>query len=95
MSTDRERLANALNERARQYTDAIDALEQIAEDNDKPVGTHVHRLREAVELSRVLRRALPHLDLNQIHRAFGAPGDFGYETPIGDALARLYQGGGR
>jgi len=26
----------------------------------------------------------------ELHGAFGAPGDFGYETPIGSALARLY-----
>ncbi|HKY40714.1 MAG TPA: hypothetical protein VJN18_32490 [Polyangiaceae bacterium] len=27
----------------------------------------------------------------QWHRC-GAPGDFGYETPVGDALSRLYRG---
>ena len=26
----------------------------------------------------------------QIHTAFGAPGDFGYGTPVGKALQRLY-----
>lgn len=27
----------------------------------------------------------------EIHGAFGAPGDFGYETPQGVALFRLYK----
>lgn len=93
MSIDTKPLARALTERKDQYYAAIDALEQIAEDNDKPVGIHIHRLQEAVELTQVLRRMLPHLDIRQIHQAFGAPGDFGYETPIGAALAKLYQGG--
>lgn len=26
-----------------------------------------------------------------VHKAFGAPGDFGYETPQGVALFRLYK----
>lgn len=29
-----------------------------------------------------------------IERSFGAPGDWGYGTPIGDALARYYRGEG-
>lgn len=31
--------------------------------------------------------------VREIHEAFGAPGDFGYDTPLGDALASLYRGG--
>ena len=27
----------------------------------------------------------------KIHEAFGAPGDWGYESPLGSALADLYQ----
>lgn len=27
----------------------------------------------------------------QVHKAFGAPGDWGYGTPKGDALMALYQ----
>lgn len=26
----------------------------------------------------------------EIHRLFGAPGDWGYDTPLGDALYRFY-----
>lgn len=26
----------------------------------------------------------------EIHRLFGAPGDWGYDTPLGDALFRFY-----
>lgn len=29
--------------------------------------------------------------IHDIHKAFGAPGDFGYETPEGAALFHLYR----
>lgn len=32
------------------------------------------------------------LSTEQIHEVFGAPGAWGYGTPIGDALLRIYQG---
>jgi hypothetical protein len=32
------------------------------------------------------------LAINQVHRACGAPGNYGYGTPIGDALCALYNG---
>lgn len=41
-------------------------------------------LRDAAELLCVLARVL---DGKPIEKAFGAPGDWGYGTPIGDALA--------
>lgn len=44
----------------------------------------------ARELIRCLARAVEEMDAGTVHRAFGAPGDFGYQTPIGDALARVY-----
>lgn len=82
-------LVNALLVREREYAEALDRIE----DNIDPeaLGATV-MLGEAIELCRVLRRVVPALDLPTIHRAFGAPGDFGYETPIGDALSRLYRG---
>lgn len=43
------------------------------------------------ELIRVLSRiVLQTDDLPLLHRAFGAPGDWGYGTPIGDGLRALY-----
>lgn len=48
-------------------------------------------LREAVELVRCLRRLVQARTVSEIHQAFGAPGDFGYDTPIGDGLAQLYR----
>ena len=50
-------------------------------------------LREAVEMTGCMRRLLAGRTIDEIHRAFGAPGDFGYETPIGAALAAAYRGG--
>jgi hypothetical protein len=44
-------------------------------------------LRDASELVLVLARII---EGKSIPQAFGAPGDFGYETPIGSALYRYY-----
>lgn len=78
-------LQNAIAQRQKAYHDALDRLAEDADDR--------WLLREAIELAGCLRRALeaPGLKVEDIHRAFGAPGDFGYGTPIGDALAQLYR----
>lgn len=47
---------------------------------------------DATELLRVLARIV---EGKEIHRAFGAPGDWGYNTPIGASLAEAYRGGAR
>jgi hypothetical protein len=54
--------------------------------------------RDAEELGRVLSRLISRPQQGQIathieavHRAFGSPGDWGYQHPIGVALARLCQ----
>lgn len=43
-----------------------------------------------VELVNCLRRLVKGRTVGELHAAFGAPGDFGYETPIGAALAKVY-----
>ena len=48
-------------------------------------------LREASELIRVLGRLMAG---KSVHDAFGAPGDWGYGTPIGDALLEVYRANG-
>ena len=47
-------------------------------------------LREAVTLVACLRQMVKGRNAAEIHAAFGAPGDFGYETTLGAALARTY-----
>jgi hypothetical protein len=47
-------------------------------------------LREASELVLVLARLLTG---KTVHEAFGAPGDWGYETTIGQSLYQLYSSG--
>lgn len=46
-----------------------------------------HRIREGAELVRVLSRIV---EGQSLHDAFGAPGDWGYHSPIGRALLRHY-----
>lgn len=47
-------------------------------------------LNNAAEWPRVLARLV---EGKSIHEAFGAPGDFGYDTPIGAALSCYYSAG--
>lgn len=84
-------LASAIMRREREYSAALDTTLGALEEN---LETYVvaEKLREAIELCRCLRRLVPDCDVRAIHRAFGAPGDFGYETPIGEALSRVYRG---
>jgi hypothetical protein len=44
--------------------------------------------RDTAELIVVLARII---EGKPIEKAFGAPGDWGYGTPIGDALANFYR----
>lgn len=82
-----EQFATALYERTRAYSDALDRLVGAAGDEEDR-----HALREAIELVRCLRRLIPSgITVQQIRGAFGAPGDFGYGTPLGNALAALYR----
>jgi hypothetical protein len=80
-------LVDALRKREPIYRDAYDDVRDRIEDSEM-----VYHLREAVTLVSCLRRLVQHATVEQIHQAFGAPGDFGYETEIGDALARTYRG---
>ena len=82
-------LVDALLKQERLYADAIDTLRDPA--SESAISGAAWKLREAVELVRCLRRLLAGRTTEEIHRAFGAPGDFGYETPIGEALSRLYR----
>lgn len=85
-------LQDAIAARELDYERALDRLERRNEDARGEAA--VRELREALFLLRCLRRALTGRSVEEIHRAFGAPGDFGYGTPIGDALRRVYFGEG-
>lgn len=88
-----KQLSDALVKREREYATAIDRLVELASrEAENEVYDITVLLREALEMTRCLRRLVPSVSLRELHRAFGAPGDFGYETPIGDALYRLYRG---
>ena len=48
--------------------------------------------REESDNAELLRCLARILEGKEPHRAFGAPGDWGYGTPIGDALKEAYSG---
>lgn len=83
MSAANKPLVDALKEREYAYAQAIERI-----DDDKVR----HEMREAAELVRCLRRLVMTSGTAEIHAAFGAPGDFGYQTAIGAALASVYRG---
>jgi len=53
--------------------------------------SYTRDLQGASELVKVLGRLLVG---KSVHEAFGAPGDWGYGTPIGDALLDIYRANG-
>lgn len=87
-------LMAALAEHEREARVAIERLRDLVTDEtEDEVHSVARHLRGSIDLVSCLRRFLPGRTLREIHDAFGAPGDWGYETPIGDALARLYRSG--
>lgn len=80
----------ALQRRIGDYREALDRLRLVVDDNPE-ASACATELREAVELVRCLRRLLDGRSIAEIHSAFGAPGDFGYETAIGEALDKTYR----
>ena len=87
MSDEAQALADAIASRNAEYRAALSALR----DNDTTMddaAEAVRLLRGATALVAVLSRLTAVLDVADLHRAFGSPGDYG--SPIGDALAALY-----
>lgn len=95
MSTPLETLVAALSLREREFRDAIASIDRVAmrtrdADAEVELDRSASRLRDAVRLVECLRRLIADRSVNEIHGAFGAPGNWGYDTPLGDALARVY-----
>lgn len=84
-------LIGVLMDRERAYEEALEEIRTLPLAGDEQFFGHRRALREAVELARVARRLLwGRVGVREVHAAFGAPGDWGYETEIGRALATLY-----
>lgn len=69
-------------------TDAIRGIVERARDAYYARDDHSQNDRDIIDLADTLARLL---DGHTVYRSFGAPGDWGYGTPIGTALARLYR----
>lgn len=86
-------LANAIRGREQLYREALDRARERAEELGEEFSDQCPR--EAIELVGCLRRLVSQCTVTQIHQAFGAPGDFGYDSPIGDALSHTYRSAAR
>lgn len=83
-------LEKVLRSRENDYQEALGALREFAEEyNDQLEACAV--LREAVFVVHCLRGLIAQRSCKEIHDAFGAPGDFGYHTAIGQALSDFYR----
>lgn len=56
--------------------------------DDGKVAINTRAMHQAYELILVLARLI---DGKSVYQSFGAPGDWGYETPIGAALFEFYR----
>ena len=84
-------LQDAILERSRLYAEALERLQRLASpESEDEVYTLTSLLCEAVEVVKCARRLVDGRTPSEIHAAFGAPGDFGYEHPIGAALYAVY-----
>jgi hypothetical protein len=68
----------------REEAERLQSLHEVAEESPDSNGVAVDYIgRDTPELLRVLARLV---EGQTVYRAFGAPGNWGYGTPIGDAL---------
>ena len=63
-----------------------DSARKLGEVEDEESG--YSKFPDETELLNVLARLL---EGKEVMRAFGAPGDWGYDTPIGKAIADIYR----
>lgn len=78
--------ADLANEAMEAVDSETDLGKEIEEAGYEPRGVFL----KSVRLLGVLRAFAEKATAQEIHRTFGAPGDWGYHTPLGDALYRLY-----
>lgn len=53
-------------------------------------GADFRKIGIVLELANCGARLAELADVPSVHKAYGAPGDFGYDTPTGEALSELY-----
>jgi hypothetical protein len=98
--TPREQLRAALSEIEKGADNARDVAGdgfELLQDHGKTLDLDpdggfqaMRHLGEAVRLIHALHFFVKEAPISEIHRLFRAPGDWGYETPLGAALYRLY-----
>lgn len=88
-----QKLHDTLRLQETKYQVALDYVVTFIERNDG-LYEEARILRDAIEVAKATRRIVERLSVAQVHEAFGAPGDWGYDTPIGAALSDTYRGKG-
>jgi hypothetical protein len=92
-----DRLESAIDGECAAVRRAIDRLSDLDCESEKwekiedLVRDVVRDLRMTEALFGPLSRLVKGRSAREIHEAFGSPGDYGYDTPIGAALYAIYQ----
>lgn len=93
-----EEVERVLEGEVETIVDAVQRVRDLADgaegETEQTLRDVARDLRNAAELVRCLRFLVAGRTLQELHAAFGSPGDWGYGTPLGHALARLYAGKG-
>jgi hypothetical protein len=86
-------LETAISGTERETRDGLERLRELAStEAENEVYDITLMLRRNAVLLGCLRRLCVGRTPQEIHAAFGAPGDFGYGTLLGDALMQIYRG---
>lgn len=83
-------LQKAIRQVAQEVQESIHKIELLSDDNGIETGINTSELRRARDLLGVLAHISGGMSAQ---RAFGAPGDWGYDTPVGDGVLDLLRGG--
>lgn len=97
-TADTTSLRSALDKQLRGAREALDELVEVAREsgeyNDDEDGEELGQIRDtvrtAIDLIDPLMKLSRGRTMSELHKAFGAPGDWGYETEFGAALSKFY-----
>lgn len=83
------KVAAALRGIAAEVSTSLDMLRDLLPEGADE--SAVNALRTGEHVIAVFARVTATMTPAELHRVFGAPGDWGYDTPLGDALYAAYK----
>ena len=85
-------LVETVRKRVLEHQDTVeDLLLAVGDDLDEALYAKARALRELGKLAMRLSSLLATSSPDQVRKALGAPGDFGYQNPVGAAMFAFYK----